>query len=149
MNLITQAKQVFKTERPEHFTNFTHCSECEEHDQTLLAADMDTIGIEALGNPGWDPICFTSVEGKKYYLPALVRLSLETINDEFYFEQFLFHLTYDDVENELYTSCSNEQKKFIVDFIGFVIEEYAEILETNMCADDALSCHELWTGKAG
>ena len=149
MNWIILSKQVFKTERPEHFTDFTHCCECEEHDQTLLAADMDTIGIEALGNPGWDPICFTSVEGKKYYLPALVRLSLETINDEFYFEQFLFHLTYDDVENELYTSCSNEQKKFIVDFIGFVIEEYAEILETNMCADDALSCHELWTGKAG
>ena len=41
------------------------------------------------------------------------------------------------------------KKKFIVDFIGFVIEEYAEILETNMCADDALSCHEMWAGKAG
>ena len=92
MDWIDRAKYLFKAPKPEHFTNFNHCEECEEHDQTLLALDIDIIGIDELGNPGWDPICFASPEGKKYYLPALIRLSLDTMMDEFYLDQFLFHL---------------------------------------------------------
>ena len=33
---IDEAVQIFgKVARPEHFTDFTHCSECAEHDSTL------------------------------------------------------------------------------------------------------------------
>ncbi len=73
MDWIDRAKELFKASKPEHFTNFNHCEECEEHDQTLLVADIDTIDLGDLGNPGWDPICFAFPEGKKYYLLVPLR----------------------------------------------------------------------------
>ena len=91
--LINEATKVFaEVPRPEHFTDYEHCCECAEHDQTLLNATIDTIGLDELGNPGWDPVCFASAEGKQYYFPAFVRLSLDSIDHEFYFGQLLFHL---------------------------------------------------------
>ena len=145
MDWIYRAKELFKTPKPEHFTNFNHCEECEEHDQALLAVDIDTIGLDELGNPGWDPICFASPEGKKYYLPAFIRLSLHTMKDDFYLDQFLFHLEGDGPNNAFYKSCTKEQRNFIACFIECVIEEYAEEIEANLCTDKALKSFEIWS----
>ena len=82
--------------RPEHFTNFTHCPECAEHDQTLIDHTPDTISLDQLGFPGWDPICFISVPGYLYYFPGLSRLALEHTDD--YLDQFLFSLNHERVE---------------------------------------------------
>jgi hypothetical protein len=78
--------------RPEHFlTDYRHCCECAEHETTLGAATPATIGLAELGNPGWDPICFISIEGFHYYLPALARLAVGRGADH-YLDQFIFHL---------------------------------------------------------
>lgn len=77
--------------RPEHFTDYNHCSECAEHDETLRAHTPETIGVEELGNAGWDPICFITDQGFLYYLPAMARLALGA-GDVYYLDQFLFHL---------------------------------------------------------
>jgi hypothetical protein len=53
MDWTQHAKQLFQMLKPEHFTNYRHCCECAEHDATLLAYDVNTIGVEQLGNPGW------------------------------------------------------------------------------------------------
>src|SRR5687767_15001421 len=89
-----RAKSLFNTSKPDHFTDYQHCCECAEHDQTLLSFDHDSIGLSELGNPGWDPLCFSSPEGLIYYMPAMVRLTLDTIDNpqESYLDQFLFHL---------------------------------------------------------
>ena len=63
MDWVQHAKRLFRMPKPVHFTTYRHCCECAEHDETLLAYDIDSIGIEQLGNPGWDPLCFVSVEG--------------------------------------------------------------------------------------
>jgi hypothetical protein len=90
--LLARVQQAFdQVPRPEHFTNYTHCCECFEHDETLRAATPDTIGLPELGNAGWDPICFISVEGFHYYMPALARLALGR-GPEYYLDQFLGHL---------------------------------------------------------
>lgn len=57
--------------RPEHFTDFTHCCECAEHDEALRSRDRASLRIEDVGNPGWDPLCFCSAEGIAYFFPAL------------------------------------------------------------------------------
>ena len=62
MDWIQHATQLFQMPKPEHFTNYRHCCECAEHDATLLAYDVNAIGVEQLGNPGWDPLCFVSPE---------------------------------------------------------------------------------------
>ena len=77
---------------PEHFlTDYRHCCECAQHETTLATAPPATIGLADLGNTGWDPICFVSVEAFHYYLPALARLALGQGADS-YLDQFIFHL---------------------------------------------------------
>ena len=83
--------------RPAHFTNYWHCSECKDHDDTLCSKSADTLTLAEVGNLGWDPICFITPEGMQYYFPALVRLAL-TPNAEPdlydpYIYQFLRHVS--------------------------------------------------------
>jgi hypothetical protein len=142
---IEVATKLFRAPKPEHFTNYTHCCECAEHDETLLNAEVDTIGMEELGSPGWDPICFATPEGKKYYVPAFVRLSLETMAGDFYLDQFLFHLEGEGPGNDFLKSCSRTQREFLVRFIAYLIEHYPEEIEAACCTDNAFRVHELWS----
>jgi hypothetical protein len=146
VNWVEQAKQVFDVEKPEHFTNHTHCDECWEHDQTLRQHTFESITINELGNPGWDPICFCSNDGKKYYMPALVRLCLQTVDEDFYFSQLLFHLELDGPKNLFYLSCSEHQRQFVHDFIDYMITNYATELELAMSVDEAFLARDVWAG---
>lgn len=144
MNWVKEAKHIFMMGKPEHFTDYKHCEECADHDETLRNTDVDSISIEELGRPGWDPICFCSNEGKRYYMPAFVRLSLETVRDDFYFSQFLFHLENDGLESSLSLSCSNEQRHFVASFIEYMINAYSKEIDDNLCTDEALKVYEIW-----
>ena len=62
-----QAKVIFNEPKPAHFVDHRHCCECAEHDETLTTFDVDSIDLQQLGNPGWDPLCFSSSEGLIYY----------------------------------------------------------------------------------
>lgn len=146
MDWEKEAKDKFAVSKPRHFTDFEHCPECREHDETLLGSSIDQIGIDELGNPGWDPMCFCSAEGIEYYFPALVRLSLATaIEEHFYFGQLLFHLEYGGKENRFLQHCSVPQRRFIARFIEHMIATYPGEIEENMCATEALNTYELWT----
>lgn len=146
VNWVEQAKRVFEIEKPEHFTNFNHCDECWDHDQILLKHTIDSISINELGNPAWDPICFCSNDGKKYYMPALIRLCFETLGSDFYFSQLLFHLELDGARNSFYLSCSQQQRQFIFDFIEFMILQHTTELELEMCVDEAFRARAIWAG---
>jgi len=149
MDWKQQAKLVFEIAKPTHFTNYQHCCECAEHDETLLAHDVDSIGIEQLGYPSWDPLCFSNAEGLIYYMPALIRLTLDTIDNpqEMYLEQLLFHLIYDGTENRLLGACSREQREFIAGFLQHLIEHHSEQIEAGVFyADDILKAQEIWNG---
>ena len=144
MDWINEAKRIFRVEKPNHFTDYKHCEECEEHDQTLINASIDAIGLDELGNPGWDPICFSSPEGKQYYMPSLIRLSLDTMDDDFYFGQLLFHLE-GGWGNELYLACSQQQRGFIKAFVEYVIIQHTVQIEANGYEDEALAVQEIWS----
>jgi hypothetical protein len=103
MNWTQKAQRLLHMPKPEHFTNYRHCCECAEHDETLLAYDVNTIGLEQLGNPGWDPLCFASPEGFLYYLPALICITLDTMAKPHgqYLDQLLFHLIRDGKDHDL------------------------------------------------
>lgn len=141
---IEAATKLFEAPKPEHFTDYLHCCECAEHDETLRNGEVDSIGMDVLGSPGWDPICFASAEGKKYYVPAFVRLTLQTIKRDCYLDQFLFHLEGDGPGNDFYAACTRKQRQFIAGFIVYLIEHYPEEVETAFCTDDALRVHEMW-----
>ncbi|WP_299180701.1 DUF6714 family protein [uncultured Neptuniibacter sp.] len=145
MDWVAKSRALFAVEKPEHFTNYEHCDECAEHDATLRQHDRESIGIEELGNPAWDPICFCQDIGMHYYLPAFIRLSLDTMSEDFYLEQFLFHLTIDGRENSFYVSCNRPQRRFIADFLAFLLEEFPDKIELAFCGDDLLNAYEIWS----
>ena len=147
MDWKRQAKLIFKVPKPAHFSDYRHCCECAEHDQTLLMFDVDSIGLAELGNPGWDPLCFSSAEGLIYYLPALVRLTLDTMDkpQDTYLDQMLFHLIYDGPGNRLFRACSTEQRQFVADFLEYLVERYSSQLDAQaFTSDDILRAHEIW-----
>jgi hypothetical protein len=151
MDWKQQARLIFDVPKPAHFGNYRHCCECAEHDETLSAFDVDSIGLRELGNPGWDPLCFSSAEGLIYYMPALIRLTLETIDNagEVYLDQMLFHLIKDGAGNSLVSACSERQRQFIADFLEYLIDTYGSQIEAGaFSADDILRAHEIWSGAA-
>ena len=150
MNWKQQAKIVFNLPKPSHFTNYKHCCECAEHDETLLAFDNDSISLQQLGHPSWDPLCFSSAEGFIYYMPALVRLTLDTIekSQEMYLDQLLFHLIRDGKDNRLVKACSKEQREFITAFLEYLIEHYVSQIKAGIYySDDILKAHDIWSAE--
>ena len=133
-------------ERPEHFTNFKHCCECAEHDELLRSRDRGTLRIEDVGNPGWDPLCFTSAEGLLYYLPALGPIALQepTGNLDWYVPQLHFHLTYEDKRNRILVAASQEQRRAVVHLLRHIVDTRAELCERWSCREDLLVAAELW-----
>lgn len=77
-------------------------------------------------------------------MPAFVRLSLETVDDEFYFSQFLFHLESDGPQNNLVASCTSKQRRFISEFVAYVLEKYPEKIEKNCATEAAFRVHKVW-----
>ena len=147
MDWKQQAKLIFNVQKPAHFGDYRHCCECAEHDQTLLAFDADSIGLAQLGNPGWDPLCFSSAEGLMYYMPALIRLTLDTMDNprETYVDQLLFHLIQDGMDNRLVSACSKEQRDFVADFLEYLVEKHCSQIEAGVfTSDDILKAHEVW-----
>ena len=146
MDWTQHATQLFHMPKPVHFTNYRHCCECAEHDATLLAHDVHSIGVEQLGNPGWDPLCFATAEGLLYYLPALIRLTLHTIDkpQEGYLDQLLFHVMYDGQANRIVRACSPEQRAFMAEFLAYLIDQYSAELDECTYADDMLRAYDIW-----
>ncbi len=120
--------------KPEHFCDYRHCEECHEHDETLKNATRESIGLEELGNPGWDPICFiNSAQGFQYYLPALARLATGRDN-QYYLGQFLFHLNQDRI-NDL----PDNARKSLKAFLESLVNEMPEEIEANYDSDEILN----------
>jgi hypothetical protein len=147
MDLTPEAKRLFNVPKPEHFTNYLHCCECAEHDATLLAHDINSIGIEQLGNPGWDPLCFASPDGFLYYFPALIRITLDTMAKphERYLDQLLFHLMRDGKDHDLVRACSREQRAFVAEFLAYLIDQYGAEIDECTYSDDILKAYEIWS----
>ena len=113
--ILAQVKEAFaRCKRPAHFTNWRHCSECEEHDRLLRSRSIETLRIQDIENPGWDPLCFISAEGFKYYFPALARITLSGSEDDCYCNQLLFHLTYQGSNNRHFVACDEAQKQAVL-----------------------------------
>lgn len=104
--------------RPDHFTDFTHCCECAEHDETLRMHTQESIGLHELGNAGWDPICFINLEGFMYYFPKLAELAIGQ-GEEYYLDQFVFHLNSQRIEH-----FNDEQKRVVLNFLRHLREEF-------------------------
>jgi hypothetical protein len=132
--------------RPEHFTNYEHCCECEEHDAELLSANIDTLSLDVVGNAGWDPICFVTPEGFAYYLPALARLALdgELPQRDWYGPQLFFHLTYDGPGNVRWQHCTPLQRRAVARLLEHIMETRGELIEKYTAGIELLRAIDVW-----
>lgn len=135
MQTLTEVNEAFAgIDKPPHFCNHTHCSECAEHDQTLCDHTAESISYEQLGNAGWDPICFiNSDRGFQYYLPALARLATRSA-DEYYLDQFLFHLN-----DERIDALSGPQRSLLAKFLEELLDHMPDEIDNNLDTEIALN----------
>jgi hypothetical protein len=131
--------------RPAHFTDFTHCEECAEHDRTLLSRTPASLRIDEVGNAAWDPICFISPAGFAYYLPGLARLALEDCAAGWYGGQLFSHLTWDGPGNERFRHCSPAQRHAVAEFIVYLLETRSAQITRDGLDDDCLRALEIWS----
>jgi hypothetical protein len=125
---LTRVQDSFTgTGRPDYFTRYWHCCECAEHNDTLSRVTPDTISLQDVGHPGWDPICFTTEHAFTYFLPGLCRLALETHN-AYYLDQFLFHL---DQPGRL-DGLSSDQRRALRLFMHHLYDTRLEEIISNM-----------------
>jgi len=144
MNLLEEAIELFgNTPRPEHFTDFTHCCECSEHDETLRKETLETLSYDCV-RPGWDPLCFISPEGFQYYFPALVRLALEGTGDTYFIDQLIFHLELDGKRNSRYLKFTPEQRSYVVRLLSYIVETRTDEIEEHFNYDALFRTIEIW-----
>ena len=149
-DILQKVQQAFAgCRRPEHFTDFTHCEECAEHDELLRSRDIHTLRIEDVGNPGWNPICFISPEGFAYFLPALARLALPEPDSVqgWYGGQFFWHLCYDGRKNALWLVCTPEQRRVVVALLRHIAETRASLVDSELQTDELFQAIEIWSDE--
>lgn len=146
--LLQQIEAAFAAiEKPEHFTNFHHCDECAEHDTTLRNRTRDTLRRQDLGNPGWDPLVFSSVEGIAYFLPALARFALlpDVWRDhEWYGCQILSHLCYEAERNRFLAWCSERQREAVYGLLKHLEATRGPDVQRLGCNEDLAAALSLW-----
>ena len=145
MNWIERAKKVFAIPKPEHFTNFEHCDECFEYDELLRNCSVESIGLNELDGLTGDPFNFSSADGIRYYFPAMIRLALETMEEEYYLATVLWHLEGDGHGNKFVEAYSLEQCAFVASFLEYVIENFAHTVEANQSTDNLLRTYAIWS----
>lgn len=127
--ILRHIDNAFKDiEKPEHFTDYTHCGECKEHDETLRRRVRETLQRKDLGNPGWDPVTFCSAEGVAYLFPALARFALAPDiwrTNDWYVGQFLSHLTWEG--NGFLLGCSDKQRQAVYDLLEHLTSSRCEL----------------------
>ena len=132
MNMYNNLYKCFASRmRPVHFTDYTHCEECAEHDATLRASDNDSISFQDVGNIAYSPISFISIEGFLYYLPGLARLA-GGIEDEYFLDTFLVYLECQERRNSL----NEHERKTLSDYLVYLKETIIESIQENLDSED-------------
>lgn len=148
--MLAFVREAFAAEaRPPHFTDYAHCCECAEHNDLLTSRDLQSLRLEDVNNAGWDPICFLTSEGFRYYLPALARLALESSDAvEWYLPQLLFHLIGDGPWNRRVSCCEASQREAVVAFLWHVVETRGDLIVTYGIEEDLQRAIEIWSADA-
>jgi hypothetical protein len=131
--ILERIDQAFaEVTKPEHFTDYTHCPECEDHDNVLRARSRETLRRDDLGSAGWDPINFSTEQGIAYLFPALARFALLPDvwrHRDWYGSQLLFHLSWDGGSNRFLTWCSPAQRDAVYGLLKHLSETRRTIIE--------------------
>lgn len=138
--LIARAYQLFSQyEKPLHSTNYKHCEECKEYDELLNKITREQLSIEDIGTECWGPIPFLLPEATAYYMPRLIELALENVNNKDqspYINQFI-NQTGTNPNRKSYSLFMPEHKQVIYQALEFINQNYRVIVEEH-CWENGL-----------
>lgn len=121
-----------------------HCEECQEVESKAQAATPETLTLEQAGR-GWaDLHNFLNDYGFLYYLPAFIRLCIDTDMKDGFLDDFLFAVTYQEEDNRRLKACNSTQKKFIGDFLMWYKNTHPEIVRHWAMEDEIETAINLW-----
>jgi uncharacterized protein DUF6714 len=117
--ILELVRQAFRSvPRPEHFTNYRHCLECEEYDLLLCSRTWDTLTHRDV-RWTWSPVGFLEPDGFRYWMPALLRLLLERDEQEYGIGYLLDYL--DEPASERFSLLTRAERQAVMDFMRHVI----------------------------
>jgi hypothetical protein len=130
--IISEVQEAFgHLRRPDTFIRGTcGCEECLEHEAEMQAFIPDSLPLDKLDNPGWDPICFASNEALAYFMPGLVKLVLDHADD--YIQQFIFHAE----QPERLAAFTPGQARALIHVLDFLVLNESKALKNNLVVDD-------------
>lgn len=92
----------------------------------MQAVTPETVSLEQVGSPAWDPVCYLTDEAWRYFMPGFARLALGR-GGHYYLDQFLFHL-----ESGRVNCLNAKQCRVLSAFIDHLYETMADEIEGNM-----------------
>ena len=135
--------------RPPQFTDFEHCDECFEHNETMQKAGLRTLEATAMGTAGWSPLSFLTEQGLSYYMPRLLELALnldKNEHDESFLSHFLFHLVPTE-DYDRFANYSHEQCKTILESLRFALSRHRDQIVEEFIQEDIEAAIEYWQRK--
>ena len=107
----------------------THCEECVDHESVMQTVTPQTISLNEIGNPGWDPVCYIADDAYGYFMPGFVRLALDGDADYAYpyLDQLFFHLGHTD----RIAAFNAEQRRAVAQLIDYIGENLLDVIIAN------------------
>ena len=132
--------------RPEHFTNFSHCEECAEHDETMRSCSLHELGSKHVGNPGWSPIPFLTEQAFGYVFPRLLELSLTEGTNNHGKPFLLQHLlaTTPAPEYRNFKAFSSDHVAVVLDSIYYIRDKMSALVQRECCDANLGEAIEMW-----
>ncbi len=148
VEMLALVREAFAdVERPEHFTNHTHCCECAEHDAVLMSRDLETLEIEDVGSQAWNPITMATPRAFAYYMPALARLALDPMPKDWdwYGYIILFELRRDGPRNDRWLVCTQGQRAAVAVLLEHLYSTRSKEIEVYDCSYELMEALETWS----
>lgn len=137
--IIRDLYQAFKDcDRPDHFTNYDHCPECKDHDETMRNANLESLNSEHLGSPGYNPFNFLTIEGFSHYMPKLMELAITGVKSkhgDLFLSDFLFYLA-PDKDYDRFKNYNLEKISSILNALEYANIQFRLELETTLDDED-------------
>ena len=113
--------------RPEMMgRNPNHCDECADHEAVMQGVTPQTITLNEIGSPAWDPVCFISDEAYCYFMPGFARLALDDSGE--YLSQFFFHLD----QGFRADAFNREQRHAVAQLVDYIGDNMVEAIINSM-----------------
>lgn len=145
--IIKQSYDAFSSfKRPKHFTNYKHCEECAEHDETMLSCQLSNLGPNEVGQPCWSPLPFLTEKALGYVMPRLIELAVSNSpnkdGDSFIFD-FLLTIT-PNKKHDRFASYNKDQCDCIRNALQYIYTDLHDVSVEGCFEEELKNAIKLW-----